>query len=268
MKPIRYLFIVLFVVGLFLILVSENLIPLSLVPLQSIMPSTSSGSTASAFSSSAIQHPAFLSIFNLISGNEYNWTVTATNNGNSAWTDEWITLRIVNASAGGSYTTLSDSSPNFAGVFGLTSGGTGAIQTCNGNINSTACLVPLSTSTNGNAWVVSALGNGVSVQQSSSSYVITILLPSGIQPGQSETVSFGLKIPGLSSSSFGNYYAIQNLVVQSPAISGSDLVNYNVQEFSVGSGINGAISTDGISLIAGSALAVASIVGLAFTRRF
>ena len=277
-KTKMYIFVVIAVIGIFLLASSFNLIPASIIPFASVAPVNSNGVGVS-LSSTTINHPPLLSIFNLVSGSKYSWVLTAKNTGTVAWNGGYVTVRIVpqsNYTSSNPYEVLTASSnpSEFSQYLGLQTG-QGVIQKCftsstQYTLDSNNCLVTLNggavTTPVNESWTLTA-GNA-SVAFGSSSTIATILLPSNLQPGQSVTFSFNLSIPAINPSNQGQYYALQNLVVYTTTQTTGDVANYNVQAFNLSTGgISGLLNTQGITAIGGVGLSIIGLFGAFLERR-
>lgn len=283
-KAFAALFPTMLIIGVFLLLISNNVFSFSsVVPVTSIAPEQGNGSLGASITSTSPDHPILASIFNLTSGSGYKWTMTVTNTGSVAWSGAQITVRIATLVAepevsGVPYAAISSTNnlQQFQSLFGQDTFGQGVIQVCYNPAASSVqqginnCLVRLDGGAPdtqlGESWLLSQSSTG-SGTFSPDGTVAVIVIPQTVNPGQSITVSFDASIPAFNSSDFGTYYALENLVVHSSSVNGADLVDYNVVPINVTSGLSGGLTTNGIESIAGVGLSILGILGLLLRRR-
>jgi hypothetical protein len=240
---------IMFIVGLSFFLFTYIGIPISLSTVSPSNPGLSF-----TMSSTNPNHGILLAaIPSLETSHQYNWSLTIHNTGTLSFTPH-LTLRIATPNS----TTITE--PGTSSYIGADAG-TGLVQVCpNGAINSNSCLVSLP------YWDFTAHTEGESmVGLPSDFYIISIVPPNALNPGQSETVYFSTTVPNNTAS--GTYKVISNLVAYSSAV-GSDVVAYNVQSILVGT-VAGTYSLEeiGAILVSGGG-ALLAIVGAFVKRRF
>ncbi len=175
----------------------------------------------------------------LVNGYAYKWSMTIQNTGSVPFYGHG-TIRI----AGPNSTYIEE--PGASGYLGA-DGGTGAVQVCDGQVNSTSCLVNLQN------WNLSVLGSGSSVSFNPTYQVASINLPEELMPGQSETVYFSIKPP--TGTTGGQYLAIFNFVGESGGV--SNILGYQVIPIDVG-GMAATFSIEEIGSL------IASVLGIVF----
>ncbi|MGC8580597.1 MAG: hypothetical protein ACP5MB_11165, partial [bacterium] len=211
-RILEYIGVILFLIGTVNFMVTY----LGLTTL-SVSSSSSNGMSFTIHSSNPNQGLLLASVDPvLINGYTYNWEMTIQNTGAVPFYGHG-TIRIAGPSA--SY----QEEPGVSGYLGA-NGGTGAVQVCGGEVNSTSCLVNLQD------WDLSVNGTGASVSFNSADQVAAINLPEELAPGQSETVYFSIKPP--SGTAGGQYLAIFNFVGESGGV--SNVLGYQVVPIDVG----------------------------------
>ena len=280
-KFFTYAFAMMFIAGIVLVLVSNNILSLSIAT-ASVAPSLNGQQLGASMSSSNPNKPILLSIFgpnNLTAGTTYQWKLTVKNTGTIPWSAGHVTIRIASLVGSGAnsawtpYLFLSSANySQFQAMFGPGVSGTGVLQSCyiqSTNtfiLNSTACLVNVNgnrpTTALNESWRIEDSSNGNLL--SSNGLVAVVPLPSGgLAAGSSMTLSFDAVIPGLTAAQFGNYYALENLVAYAPSSNGGIIVDNNVVTIALSSGVAGVLTTEGITAIAGAVLSIAGLGGLA-----
>jgi hypothetical protein len=184
---------------------------------------------------------AFLSAFNIYTPSTYVWKVQITNTGQVAFAGHF-TVRIVNPNGTAVSLTWGQSSymnqqfEEYLGAQGVP-GAVGTIQSCNGQLDSTSCLVNLQ------QWNFVLLNGTFSFNPggnvASGSFPV-------LQPGQSIVLSFKFSPP--EGTPPGVYLGILNLVGyvgSTPYVLGS-----SVTQLQVGNGLTGSISTQAIVQLA------------------
>jgi len=183
----------------------------------SISSSSSNGMSFTIHSSNPNQGLLLASVDPvLINGYTYKWSMTIQNTGSVPFYGHG-TIRIA-----GPNSTYAEE-PGVSGYLGA-NGGTGAVQVCDGQVNSTSCLVNLQD------WNLSVLGSGTSVSFDPVYQVASISLPEELMPGQSETVDFSIEPP--TGTAGGQYLAIFNFVGESGGV--SNVLGYQVVPIDVG----------------------------------
>ncbi len=237
-KALKYTGISLFSIGLILFLVTF----LNLGAQLSVASTTQTGQLSFRMSSTNPDSGLLLASVEpaLVKGYTYKFAVTIANTGSLPFYGH-ATIRILSPNS--TYQVVAGNSA-YLGA----DGGQGAIQVCNGNLNSTQCLEPL------NQWQISAYGDGVSINPGE--YVSSIVYPNVINPGQTVTVYFTIQPP--SNIPNGNYKMLFNFVADSSGV--SQVVGYQVLNIDVGS-FAGEFSVEELGFIA---LSIAGLLAIAF----